>query len=137
MEETRPFKEQSPKPSAELLEKALGKTFPFYEALLQLTGHFSAEWNHSKTSGWMLKVSDRKKALFYLVPLENGFRVNLTVREAEKAMLLKEKSLSGLHEQLFGAKKYAEGFLLQFAVTDRKSAKILLDFLGKLVEIRK
>lgn len=136
MEEIRPFKEKSPKPEPELLKKALGNCFPLYEALLEKTGTFSAEWNHSKTSGWMLKIADRKKALCYLIPLQDAFRVHLTVREAEKEILLKEKSLSGLHEQLRGAKKYTEGFLVQFLVSDRPSAKKLMDFLKKLLETR-
>ena len=137
MPEVRPFKEKSPKPTAPLLKEVLGSTFSFFEQLLQLAAKQSIEWNHSKTSGWMLKAGDRKKALFYLVPLENSFRVNLTMREAEKEMLLTEKSLSYLHEQLRTAKKYAEGFLLQFEVSDAPSAKKLLVFLAKLLEIRK
>ena len=136
MEEIRPFKEKSPKPEPGLLKKALGNCFPLYEALLEMTGTYSAEWNHSKTSGWMLKIADQKKALCYVIPLEKAFRANLTVRETEKEILLKEKSLSGLHEQLRGAKKYTEGFLVQFLICDRPSAEKLMHFLKKLLETR-
>lgn len=73
------------------LRDTLGKAFGAYEALERLAATFAREWNHSKSSGWMQKVQHRQKALFYLVPLSGEFLVSLTLREAERAVLLEER----------------------------------------------
>jgi hypothetical protein len=46
-----------------------------------MAGAFSQEWNFSKSSGWMLKVFDARKALFYFIPLKCGFKVSMDIRE--------------------------------------------------------
>jgi hypothetical protein len=82
-------------------------------------------------------VHDGKKALYYLIPLEQSFKISLTVREQEKAAFLSDKGLRQMHNQLSKAKKYPEGYALQFLIDDHTSFSELIIFIKKLTEIRK
>lgn len=134
--EERPFNEKTLKPTTESLKKALKATFKSYEALLQEASGFKQEWNFSKSSGWMQKVSDSKKALFYLIPLQGSYKISLTVREHEKERLLDDTGVKFFHATLQAAKKYPEGYAMQFLVQNNTDAKNCLDFLKKLITLR-
>lgn len=116
--EERPFWEKAPKPTPESIHRALGAAHPAYLKLLAIAAAYHHEWNHSKQSGWMLKIHDKKKALLYLIPLKNSFRVSLTLRQHERDALLESSALASLHPALQSAKQYAEGYALAFMVTD-------------------
>jgi hypothetical protein len=94
------------------------------------------EWTFSQSSGWILKVHDRKKALFYLIPLKDGLKISLTMRESERAALLRDKELAGMHTAISSSKKYAEGFALQFGLADEKGFRSFELFIRKLIAIR-
>jgi hypothetical protein len=115
----RPFIDKARQPTTEALADVLAGATGFYDELLQTTGGLAQDWNHSKASGWMLKVHDRKKALFYVVPLAASFRISLTVRPEERTALAKDPGVAAVHDQLRAAKKYAEGYALQFLVAER------------------
>ncbi len=66
------FLEKANKPAEQTLPLALGDAYVFYTRAVELASAFSQAWTFSKSSGWMLKVYDRKKALFYLIPLFEG-----------------------------------------------------------------
>ncbi len=134
--ENRPFIEKSVKPSNEKLEKVFGKSFTYYEKLQVLSSDFHSEWNFSKTSGWMLKVHDSKKALYYLIPLEKSFIVSLTLRENERKLFLKNDELSELHIAIKDARKFSEGYALQFHVSTLRVHKLLFLLLSKIIELR-
>lgn len=87
-------------------------------------------------SGWMQKISDSKKALCYIIPLENAFKVSLTVREKEREDFLKDKTLAAIHAPLSSARKFAEGYALQFAVADQDSFLPLKALIQKLIAAR-
>lgn len=133
----RPFRDKARKPTAEAVADVLGGTARFHGELVRLVAGFEQEWNHSKSSGWMLKVHDGKKALFYLLPLAGSFRVTLTVRPAERSQLAKDPELEAAHESLRTAKKYAEGYALRFAVTDASSFAGFAAFIRRVMALRK
>jgi hypothetical protein len=116
--EERPFWEKTPKPTPESIQSALGAAHQAYLNLLAIAATYHHAWNHSKQSGWMLKVHDKKKALLYLIPLQNSFHVSLTLRQQERDALLESSALASLHPALRSAKQYAEGYALAFMVTD-------------------
>jgi len=64
----------------------------------------------------MLKIYDSKKALCYLIPLNEGFKVSLAIRESERDAFLHDAELNLLHEQFAAAKKYPEGLALQIDI---------------------
>ena len=133
----RPFTDKSVQPDEQLLKKALGKAFKFYTELDNLTTTFKKDWNYSKSSGWMQKVHDGKKALYYFIPLKDAFMLSLAIREQEKDDFLSMKSMAVLHEDLKNAKKYSEGYALKFYVTDAASFSAYLLLIGSLVGKRK
>jgi len=40
---------------------------------------------YSRGNGWILKVADMEKALYYLIPLVDGIEISLTIRDSERA----------------------------------------------------
>ena len=132
----RPFLDKTNRPNDATLRAALGDTWPSCERLLAMGGGFQQSWNHSKRGGWLLKVADRTKALFYLTPLRGGFDVGLTVRPAEREALLGDTAVAGLHGALVDAKKYSEGFALRFHVRNSGDATALEGLLPRIVALR-
>jgi len=132
----RPFLDKAKPPTTASLRSALGASYRAYEALAKLAAPFASEWNHAKTSGWMQKVHDGKKALFYVIPLEGSFTVSLTVREAERGALLEDEALASLHAPLREAKKYAEGYALRFNVTGARTLAPLERLLERILGLR-
>jgi len=134
--ENRPLHDKSVKPEAIILKSTLNKTFSYYDELINSTNGFMHEWNYSKTSGWMMKISDRKKALLYLIPLTGSFKISLTVRENEKEILLHEQEFADMHDQIKNAKKFIEGYALQFMITDKESYAKSIKLIKILISLR-
>jgi len=59
--EKRPFLDKNSKPTEQMLQSKFGETYTYYENLMNISDSFSKDWNFSKSSGWMLKVHDKKK----------------------------------------------------------------------------
>lgn len=137
--ETRPFFEKTNEPNPQTLRDALGDSIALYEALIYLTARYSLalDWSHSKQSGWMLKVHDKKKALLYIIPLIGGFRVSLTLRESEREVLMQNSTLAALHADMEAAKKYSEGYALVFEIRDSGSYARLLALLEEIMRLRR
>lgn len=135
--EKRPFTDKSLRPVNDKLKIVLGKSFKFYTALDKSTPEFKKEWNFSGSSGWMQKVYDGKKALYYLIPLERSFLISMTLREKEKAEFLSDSAFHTLYELLKNAKKYSEGFALRFLIEDEVTFLEFSTFIKKLINKRK
>ena len=134
--EERALINQSNKPAENTIQSALGKACNYYKKIVTITSSFSHDWQFSKGRGWMLKVHDKKKALFYLIPFKNEFKISLTIREKEKDIFIKDPELKMLHDNFSSAKKYPEGFALQFTIAKDDDCKTLELFLKKLIAIR-
>ncbi|MGE5373010.1 MAG: DUF3788 family protein [Solirubrobacterales bacterium] len=132
----RVFLDKSCKPSPETIQSALGNTFALYERLAAVASPFTTDWTHTKTSGWMLKVHDNKKALFYVIPLRNAFKISMAIRDAEKDILLQDEEINALHEMIRSARKYVEGHALQFQVANQPEYDLYERFIQKLIQIR-
>jgi hypothetical protein len=134
--EERPFTDENSEPTEDALKTVLGKAYTHYETLMDIADTFSKDWNFFKSSGWMLKVHERKKALFYLVPLDNGFNVSMAIRENEKKAFLKDDELKVIHNMIKSAKHYREGFELRFNVSDDADFEMIESLIKKLTAIR-
>lgn len=134
--ETRPFNNQSEKPTHTNLKIALGNSYKYYLELEELSKTFKREWNYSKLSGWMQKVFGNKKALYYLIPFPDSFKISLTVRENERTEFLIDETLDEIYQLLEGAKKYSEGYALQFIITDRSSFLPCGNLILKIIDKR-
>ncbi|MFS4493508.1 DUF3788 family protein [Maribacter sp. 2308TA10-17] len=134
--DNRPFSDKVLKPSKDSLKKVLGKGNDLYDELNNLTLRFKKDWNFSKSSGWMQKVHDGKKALYYFIPLNDSFLISLTLREHEKIDFLSDDDLYDLHDQIKTAKKYSEGYALRFLIDDIASFSKFITLIKKLIEKR-
>jgi hypothetical protein len=133
----RPFIEKAVKPTEKTLQTALEAAYNYYKKVIDLASSYSQEWAFSKSSGWMLKVTDKKKSLLYLIPLNNAFRISLTIREKEREAFLKDKELRLLHEKISLSKKYPEGFAMQIDISNGNEYQPVELLIRKLIEIRK
>lgn len=132
----RPFFDNSIKPTEQTLQAALGSTYPYYKEIIGLAGAYSQDWIFSKSGGWMLKTYGRKKALFYLIPLNDGFRISLAIREHERTAFLHDGELEMMQDKISGSKKHAEGYAIQFELTNPTEVQPLVLFIRKLIAIR-
>jgi hypothetical protein len=132
----RPFIKPMLKPDDRTLRTALGKVFPFYSKILKTAVAFPHEWAFSKSSGWMLKIHDKKKALLYLIPLAGGLRLSLTMRESERAQLMADNDLEAMRQQIWTARQYSEGYALVFEIRGDQEFKPFVAFLKKLIALR-
>jgi hypothetical protein len=121
----RPFADAARRPTEVALESTVGRAFGRYESILRLAAAFSQEWNFSKAGGWMLKVHHRKKALLYLIPLVDGFRISMAIREPEREAFLHDPDLA------------SEGFAVQFDVDDATDSATVEPFVSKLIAARR
>ena len=132
----RPFPDQSIQPTEPALQAVLGSTYTCYERIIGLASAYLQEWAFAKSSGWMLKIYDRKKALLYLIPLNDGFKISLAIREHERAALLRDDALRIIHDKIAASKKYSEGFALQWDVANENEFQPVELFIRKLIAIR-
>ena len=134
--EERPFIEKSIKPTDQTIQAALRSTYICYKNVVDLASSFSQEWTFSNSAGWMLKVYDRKKALFYLIPLNDSLKISLAIRENEREAFLRDDELKMLHAKISSSKKYIEGFALQFEIANKNEFQSLELFIRKLIALR-
>jgi hypothetical protein len=134
--EERPFSDKEAEPTEGKLKETFENSYVYYEELMDITKSFSKDWNFSKSSGWMLKVYDKKKALFYLIPLKNEFKISMAIRENERKAFLDDDELKLIHAMIKSAKKYSEGYALRFNVINDADFEMPELLIKKLIDIR-
>jgi len=134
--EEKIFMDKQQKPEEQTLKCALGDVFELYETLNVITQKYKKDWGFTKSGGWMLKVADSKKALFYLIPMKNEIKISMAIRESERDELLKGETFSMYNEMLLSAKKYTEGYALQFLLNSQEDFKDFESLLRALMSMR-
>lgn len=134
--EERPFMDKTTKPTEEELKQTLEESYILYQNLMEITDSFLKDWNFSKSSGWMLKVHDKKKALFYLIPLKGGFKISMAIRENERNAFLEDSELEIIHDIIKSSKNYREGYALRFDIKGDQDFKIQELLIKKLIAFR-
>lgn len=130
----RAFIEKTDKPTEESLKEVLGVYYEYYIKLLNEASGFDTKWSFYK--GWSQKVFDKKKALFYFIPLHDAFKISLTIRENEKEQLLSLDNILFIHEQIENSTKYNEGYDLQLMVEDNNSFEKCKAFILEIIKLR-
>lgn len=131
--EERPFTNPTVRPSENELLNVLGNSAVYYLEMNEIARDFKQKWNFSKGSGWIQKVFDTKKALFYFIPLKDGFKISLTIREQEKIKFLRDPELKIISNQIINSKKYSEGYAILFEISEASTFSIFKVFLNKLI----
>ncbi len=133
---SRLFTDANVTPTEALLRKQLGTAMDYYVHILAKSGDYRKQWQFSRGNGWILKVDDMRKALFYLIPFDGGIEVSLTVRDGERTSFLKSEELESLIPQLESATKYSEGYALRFGIESPAECKSVSKFLAALMQMR-
>jgi hypothetical protein len=123
-------------PTDSLLRKKLGPAMDYYVGITSTSGKYRKQWQFNRGNGWILKVDDMRKALYYLIAFEDGIEISLTVRERERAELLESADLQELRDQLESGTKYSEGYALRFGIESARECKSVSKFLGHLMKMR-
>jgi len=132
----RLFTDSNVTPTEALLRKELGSGMDYYLQILAKSGDYRKQWQFSRGNGWLLKVDDMRKALFYVVPFDGGIEVSLTVRDAERESFLRNEGLESLFSDLESATKYSEGYALRFGIESPAQCKSVSKFLTALMQVR-
>ena len=132
----RLFTDANVSPTEALLRTQLGPAMDSYAHILAKSGDYRKQWQFSRGNGWILKVDDMRKALFYLIPFEGGIEVSLTVRDAERASFQKNQELEDIFPQLESATKYSEGYALRFGIESAAQCRSVSKFLAALMQMR-
>ena len=123
-------------PTETLLRKQLGSAMNFYTSIVAKSGDYRRQWQYSRGNGWILKVDDMRKALYYLIPLEEAIEISLTVRDSERAEFMKNEEFKTLQPQFEVATKYSEGYALRFGIESQEECKSVSNFLTALMKMR-
>lgn len=132
----RPFGDKNNKPTTESLKTILQDAFKYYLDISKVTKSFLHEWNYSKSSGWIEKVHKNKKALYYLIPLENSFKISMAIREKELSSITHDETMKYYHQLLRDAKKYSEGFNVQFEINNNEDYENAFRFIESIITQR-
>jgi hypothetical protein len=131
------FTRKDAAPDDSALKRALGAVHPAYKEILTMIESYAREWKfYGARLGWQLKVSQKGKALFYLIPLDNSFRLGFAVRDKEKEVLLTLKLPAKVKEELAEAKRYPEGYPLKLLVKKESDMRGVRLVVGTLKEMR-
>lgn len=134
---SRPFMDKNVQPAGEDISMALESTSVLYKRIMDQATGFRTSWTYSAASGWLQKVADSKKALFYVIIEHGYFTLSLTVRPGERILFLDDAGLKDIAVQLRDARKVAEGYHMLLNVRDKKQAEQVSSFIEKLIALRK
>jgi len=89
------------------------------------------EWNYSGDKyGWSFRIKDKKRAIIYLLPRDNFFKVALVFGQKATDKIMNSEISNDLKEELNAAKVYAEGRGIRIDVKDEnllKDIQFLID----------
>ena len=122
-------------PTDALLRKQLGTAMKFYESIIRQSGEYRKLWQHGE-GGWILRVDDMRRALYYLAPFDEGIEISLTVRDGERAAFLAREEFQSLHTQLQAATRYSGGYALRFGVESPDQSRSVALLLCALMKMR-
>ena len=130
------FTDPSHHPTDVELTNMLNRAFTLFSNLRMLTEQQQQEWKfYNQKSGWVFKVLDKNKALFYLTPLPDKFHLGMALNELERKSLMNSALCEEYKKILQNAKKYQEGYAFRTYVettADQQHIVELLTILNKL-----
>jgi hypothetical protein len=111
-------------PNNESLKVSLGTTYEFWQTVVDYVHSVYPktieEWNFSKSAGWVFRLKDKKRAIIYLLPRANYFKVVLVFGQKATDEVLKSGVSVEIKTELESVKAYAEGRSIHIEVKDEK-----------------
>ena len=132
----RLFTDSDVEPTDYLLEKQLGKAMHFYRAILATSSNYRKQWQFNRGNGWILRVHDTYKPVYYLIAFDEGIEISLTIRDSERESFLQCVGLEASYPQLESGTKYSEGYALRFEIENEVDCRSASYFLAYLMKTR-
>ena len=125
----RVFADQSITPNDTMLRNELGSKITYYMNIMETSTGLNKRWQYINGSGWLLKIDDNDKAIYYLIACDDGIIVNLTVRDIEMEFLRRNEIVDDILIDLNHATKYSNGYAISFEITDIQKSENVSRFL--------
>ncbi|OGG06384.1 MAG: hypothetical protein A3F83_12470 [Candidatus Glassbacteria bacterium RIFCSPLOWO2_12_FULL_58_11] len=128
------FTDKAAEPSDEQLKQQFKTTYPYFKKLLELSSHHKQEWKYyGKKYGWSFKVSNKKRAVFYITPQQGQFQVGLAINEEDKEAILNSSICEQVKKELSSSKKYIEGYPIRQDIKKEEDIELIIQIL-KLID---
>jgi hypothetical protein len=132
----RLFTDSETEPTDYLLERHLGKAMYFYRRILSISGNCRRQWQFNRGNGWILKVHDAYKPMYYLIAFDEGIEISLTVRDSEREDILQSTGLEASFPELVAGTRYSGGYALRFEIENEVDCSSVSRFLAILMKTR-
>jgi len=135
--ETKAFMDKSKMPDDVALKLVLGELHTFWLQIkayvLQQYPKGIEDWNFPGAKyGWSFRIKDKKRAIVYLIPYENGFKAALVFGEKATQQAYQSTIPESVKEIIRTAPVYAEG--RGFSLEVNNEADVLS--VTKLIDIK-
>ncbi|MBI9060071.1 MAG: DUF3788 domain-containing protein [Labilibaculum sp.] len=108
------FTDKAIEPTQKDLQEQLGSLYPLWERIAEIVREKypnpKEEWNYpGKKYGWSFRLKDKKRAIIYLLPRKNFFKVAFVFGQKASDQIMASNITQVIKEDLANAKKYVEG----------------------------
>jgi len=132
-----PFPDKFCPPEDYAVEEVLGLLYPHYLVLRSLCHDCKQEWRFpGKKYGWVLKVERKRKAIFWLTPLQNMFKIGFIIRPSEQTPLLDRIQAGVVRSTVEHPTVYPEGLGFSLTVTDSLLAEEVVKLVYEIITLR-
>ena len=102
---------------------SLGNTYSIWNKIVEYvhTKYPNAfdEWNYSGDKyGWSFRIKDKKRAIIYLLPRANFFKVSFVFGQKATNIIMNSEISDAIKTELNAAKVYAEGIGIRIEIKD-------------------
>lgn len=135
--EERAFIDRNRLPTELGIKEALGKAGSYYAEIEGMSEDCTKEWKyHNRRYGWTLKVSRRKKPIYWTTILHKNFLLGCHLKPAERLEALGLELSDASRREIDKAKEFDEGFAIELNIKDEGSFKEAKAILGILLKGR-
>jgi len=131
------FTDKKITPTDDDLKKALGETFALWQLIVEFVHLCYAnaldDWNYpGEKYGWSFRIKDKKRAIVYLLPRENCFKVAMVFGQKATDKIMESDIFESIKTELAAARVYAEGRGIRIEITNENQ----LEDIKKMIDIK-
>jgi hypothetical protein len=123
MDDISVFQDKTAIPTENELAEKLGSNYKLWQKIhalvLKKYPNGLAEWNFpGKKYGWSYRIKDKRRAIIYLLPREQFFKVAFVFGDKAVNEIMDSKICNNIKSELEQARKYAEGRGIGIIITN-------------------
>ncbi len=135
--DTSIFMDLEKTPKTNDLIKPLGSTFPIWMEIRNFVFEkypaATEEWHVSvKKYGWGFRIKDKKRAIIYLSPRKDFFKIAMVFGQKATDRILASDISDFIKNEIRNARVYAEGRVIRLEIEDTS----FINDIKKLIEIK-